>query len=189
MNKYKQQYNKQEIILKISEKINNLDNLNRTEKEVLSQIQYLDNKKGCEAKNQYLSDKLGICVRQIQRIIKRLKDLGYITYELVKNSIRILRGVSSVIGTKIKKVVEKGKKKGGDILSSLYNNHTKKYIKGSKDLKKTIITVCQLDGESDYEFDFRVSERERLYGDTTIYKKEYTKSNKSIPKEYKKFSM
>ena len=83
-----------QVIIKISQTINNLQ-LNRTEKEVLSQIQYLDNKNGCHATNQYLSDKLGICVRQIQRIILKLKKLELIVYELFNNCGRVKIGRAS----------------------------------------------------------------------------------------------
>ena len=166
------------IILKINQTIKSDKNLNRTEKELLSQIQYLDNEAGCEAHNNYLADFLDKSVRTVQRIIQKLKTLGYIKYELVNNFKRKLKVIVEKVGEKLDKIVkkegmtkwQKGYAKSSGYISSKSNLNLK---------KRNEVTICQLDNESITEFDARVSEREALYGDTTIYKKEYNRNNSS----------
>ena len=160
------------IILKINQTIKKDKNLNRTEKELLSQIQYLDNEAGCEAHNNYLADFLDKSVRTVQRIIQKLKTLGYIKYELINNFKRKLKVIVEKVGEKLDKPAKKegmtNWRKGYAKVAGYIPNKSNLNLK-----KRNVVTICQLDYESVNEFELRVSEKETLYGDTIIYKKEY----------------
>ena len=164
-----------QVIIKISQTINNLQ-LNRTEKEVLSQIQYLDNKNGCHATNQYLSDKLGICVRQIQRIILKLKKLELIVYELFNNCGRVMRTVKDKIGDKIPNVTPPAKKSSSIYKQNKYFNKAQ----SAKDYKDKIhdLNMFQREDESDTDFDTRCEDRNQIGGVKII--KTYHNSNPTI---------
>ncbi len=114
------------VIIKISQKINNLENLNRTDKEVLSQIQFYDNSKHCHATNNRLADDLGICVRQIQRIIKKLELLGYLVRELWDGCTRIIKTITKEIGKKEPAPKPQKTNVGGDDIMSP-NVYTQRY--------------------------------------------------------------
>lgn len=62
-----------------------------TEKCVLAEIDSLDNEKGCFASNQHFANIFRLQPRQIQNIIKALRDKDFVTLQMVGRNKRILR--------------------------------------------------------------------------------------------------
>lgn len=60
-------------------------NLSAIDKVLLAEISSLDNEEHCFASNEYFSEFCGVSVATITRTIKKLKDLGFIECEMLKN--------------------------------------------------------------------------------------------------------
>ena len=60
-------------------------NLSALDKVLLAEISSLDNEEHCFASNEYFSEFCGVSVATITRSIKKLKDLGFIECEMLKN--------------------------------------------------------------------------------------------------------
>lgn len=67
------------------------EELSIIEKIMLVEINSLDNERGCYAGNEYFANFFGITTVRVSQIIKRLKDLGYVTQESFDGRQRIIK--------------------------------------------------------------------------------------------------
>ena len=154
-----------DIIIKIPEFIESIVGINRTQKELLSEVTFLDNSFGCNAKNKRLAKKLGKCVRTIQRVISSLIKLGLLTREIKLNFDRTMK-------SKVKDVKDsfnKLKNKVEEAIKKPFKKWQKFDPKPKHDLD-----MIQRDGEELEDFEIRCKERESL-GDVRI-RKTYNKA-------------
>lgn len=183
-----------QIHIHIPTEINSLTNLNRTQKECLSQIDYLNNnpEKGCYATNANLAAYLQKHPRTVQRAIKALQDLGLIVVTLEKHFKRSIKTTFEKIQVVAKQVTEtilEGVRHsvvgGATFCRDIYNykNKYKSFSIGKGGISKTEVSKYQLDGESNIDFDNRCKESEAL---GVIVKKYYTQNIKSSSKVSKK---
>jgi hypothetical protein len=168
-----------ETIIKIPVWIKELVDLNKTDRQVYSQLVYFTTTTGKtehRAKNQYLADLIGISTKQVTRIIKKLELLGYIAVEIFDRFDRVI----TVIKDKMKMSHPPVKESGQG--NNLSNSTPKKpwWQKNNKDvykenIKKHKLSMFQRDTETLEDFERRCQDREAL-GDVKI-DKNYTKSN------------
>jgi predicted transcriptional regulator len=162
-----------DTIIKIPEFIKNLLDLNFTDKLVLSQIDYLNNDKGCTIKNNTLAAYVGKEKRTIQGIVKKLIDLGYVARTLVNGFERTLTTTFDKISKPLEKVAETTKElvQGGVKLlhggvQKMHDIYNKKQYKS---FYKKSLNMYQRDDETIAEFETRCSERNKE-GDVNIIK-------------------
>jgi predicted transcriptional regulator len=165
-----------DIIIKIPAKIRELTNsykLNRTQLECISQIDFLNNEKGCTCTNESLAFYLGKKKRQVQRVIKSLIDLGLVIAEYENQFKRTLKTTFEKVTKKIEEVVEKAKETlrhfAPNIMSKAHDFYN--YKKQSKSFnnqeikgyQKIELKVYQYDHETKEQFEARCNEsRDRL---------------------------
>jgi DNA-binding MarR family transcriptional regulator len=170
-----------ETIIKIPVWIKELTELNKTDKQVYSQLVYFTQTTGKtehRAKNQYLADLVGISTKQVSRIIKKLELLGLITVEIFDRFDRVI----TIIKDKMKMSNPPDKEtKGNDNLSNSTPQKAwwQKKNQGNykENIKKHNLSMFQRDTETLEDFEIRCSEREAL-GDVKI-EKHYAKTNDS----------
>jgi predicted transcriptional regulator len=166
-----------DIIIKIPAKIRELTNsykLNRTQLECISQIDFLNNEKGCTCTNESLAFYLGKKKRQVQRVIKSLIDLGLVIAEYENQFKRTLRTTFEKVTKKIEEVVEKAKETlrhfAPNIMSKAHDFYTNKKQSKSfnnqeiKGYQKIELKLYQHDDESKSDFEARCEDAENRIG-------------------------
>lgn len=89
----------------VSKEFYYINGLNGTDREMLSMIKNLDNGRGCTASNNYLSNILGISDRQVQNVLKKLKDMKLVNIILKNNTDRQMF-LADILTSPLHKMVE-----------------------------------------------------------------------------------
>jgi hypothetical protein len=169
-----------DIIIKIPKYINKLAGLNRSDKECLAQLDYLNNDTGCTATNKHLAVYLDKHHRTIQSIIAKLRDLGHITVEIISRYKRIIKTTFE----KITKPLQKSspdQQEGTAKQRGRYGERPPYIINKSnnKSFYKRNLNMYQGNHETIEDFEIRCSER-NSQGDVNIIKGYNKKMNTKL---------
>lgn len=170
-----------DIIIKIPKYINKLAGLNRSDRECLAQLDFLNNDDGCTASNKHLGAYLDKHHRTVQTIIAKLRDLGHITVTIINKYKRIIK-------TNFEKITKPALKPSPDQQEGTAKQRGRygerpPYItskSNSKSLYKRSLNMYQGNKETIADFEARCEERNQL-GDVNIIKG-YNKRNNTSPK-------
>jgi hypothetical protein len=170
-----------DTIIKIPKFINKLAGLNRTDRECLAQLDYLNNEDGCTATNKHLGSYLDKHHRTIQTIIAKLRDLGHITVKIISRYKRII----TTNFEKLSKPLQKPSpdQQEGTAKQRTRYGETPPYItskSNKKSLCKKSLNMYQGNKETIAEFEARCDQRNQL-GDVNIIKG-YNKRNNNYSK-------
>lgn len=169
-----------DIIIKIPKYINKLAGLNRSDRECLAQLDFLNNEDGCTATNKHLASYLDKHHRTIQTIIAKLRDLGHITVTIINRYKRI-------ITTNFEKLTKSLQKPCPDQQEGTAKQRTRygetpPYItskSNNKSLYKRSLNMYQGNKETIAEFEARCDTRNQL-GDVNIIRGYNKRNNNTL---------
>ena len=183
-----------DIIIKIPAKIRKIaqeHKLKRTEIEILSQLDYLNNQNGCTISNRTLSVYIDKSIPTVQRIIAKLIKLGLIVSDIIDHYQRTIKTTFEKVSKKLEEIKENIKDNLGQNDIPPYHNktiyHNKKQFKSFnqneiKGYQKIELKIYQQDHESTKDFEARCVESGNRPGVIVVrsYKLDKTPSNKTI---------
>lgn len=168
--------NTENIVISVPPQIQQIAEINRTEKQVLAQIMHLDSSdKGCFATNKYLAKALDLSERHIQKIIRKLKDLGLLSISIMN---RCFRRIFCLVEKVKKKILEQAKENAVPPDRRRFAYNKKKENIFNSYAKKITIDKFQKEKESREEFDAYCNEREAT--DSIRIRRHYNNQSETI---------
>lgn len=154
--------------MKIPVWIKELTGLNKTDRQVYSQLIFFTQTTGKtehRAKNQYLADLVGVCPTQISRILKKLELLGLIAIEIFDRYDRVI----TVVADRLQKMSNPPDKTPKHTNKMSEETPKKPYWQAKKEgyykesIKKPDLDLFQEDDETLEQFDDRCESRSQEF--------------------------